>query len=130
MNRAFVVLPLAAVLVAAAWPASPAQRASTQAGVCEQMTSSRLMENPTLANAYADALRSGDQAEVARVQALFARIRSAHGCGGAVALPEPAPPDSAPPDAAPRLPPGHPPISPGQHPPVAAQFDGPGIVTI
>ncbi len=128
MNRAFVVLPLAAVLVAAAWPASPAQRASAP-GVCEQMTPSRLLENPTLASAYADALRSGDQAEVARVQALFERIRSAHGCGGAVAMPDSASPEPAP-DAAPRLPPGHPPISPGQHPPVAAQFDGPGIVTI
>lgn len=129
MNRAFVVLPLAAVLVAAAWPASPAQRASNP-GVCEQMTPSRLLENPTLAGAYADALKSGDQAEIARVQALFERIRSAHGCGGAVAMPDPAPSDSTPSESTPRLPPGHPPISPGQHPPVAAQFDGPGIVTI
>ncbi len=122
MNRALVVLPLAAVLVAAAWPASPAQQGAPRA-VCEQMTTPRLLENPGIAEEYANALRTGDADEIARVRAMFDEIRAAHGCSGAaVATPGDAP--------APRLPPGHPPIAPGEHPPVAATFEGPGVVTI
>ncbi len=120
MNRVLVVLPLAAVLVAAAVPASPRQASS--AGVCEQLTPSRLLENPALAEEYASALKSGDAGEIARVRAMFDQIRSAHGCSGPAALPDAAP--------APRLPPGHPPITPGEHPPVAVGFEGPGVVTI
>ena len=121
MNRVLVALPLAAVLVAAAWPASPAHDVS-QPDVCERMTPSRMLENPVLANAYAQALRSGDAGEVARVKALFEHIRSAHGCAGEVALPEAA--------LEPRLPPGHPPIAPGERPEGAMRFEGPGVVTI
>ncbi len=121
MNRALVVLPLAAVLVAAALPASSAQRSSSPA-VCDKLTPARILENPAIAEEYADALKSGDAAEIARVRAMFDQIRSAHGCSGPVATPEEAP--------APRLPPGHPPITPGEHPPVAVGFEGPGVVTI
>lgn len=132
MNRVLVALPLAAVLLAAVWPASEAQGAA--AGVCEQMTQARLLENPSLASAYADALRSGDAAEVARVREVFEQIRSAHGCGGEATLPEA--PEAAPalppghPPIAPRLPPGHPPIAPGERPEGALRFEGPGVVTI
>ncbi len=123
MDRALVVLPLAAVLVAAAWPASPAQKASSPPSVCDQLTPSRLLENPALAEQYAQALKSGDQEEIARVRGLFEEIRSAHGCSGPVAMPD-SPPAST-------LPPGHPPITPGDHPPVSIGFDdGPGVVTI
>lgn len=120
MNRALAVLPLAAVLVAAAWPASRAE--GTSPGVCDQLTPARLLESPALAGAWAEALRSGDAGEVARVQAMAERIRTAHGCAGDVALP------SAP--GAPRLPPGHPPIGPGERPDGPPSFEGPGVVTI
>ncbi len=122
MNRALVALPIVAVLVAAAWPSTRAQPASSPGGVCEQMTPSRLLENPALADAYAQALRSGDAAEVARVRAEFEQIRSAHGCAGEVTMPDAAP--------APRLPPGHPPIAPGQRPEGAVRFEERGVVTI
>ncbi len=121
MNRALVALPLVAVLVAAAWPSTRAAPAVSP-DLCEQMTPARLLEYPGLASAYAQALRSGDAAEVARVRAMFEQIRSAHGCGGEVALPEAAP--------EPRLPPGHPPIAPGERPPGSVRFEGPGVVTI
>jgi hypothetical protein len=121
MNRALVVLPLAAVLVAAALPASPAQQGASPM-VCDQLTPSRLLENPSLAEEYASALKSGDAAEIARVRAMFDQIRSAHGCSGPVAMPDTAPQS--------RLPPGHPPITPGEHPPVSVGFEGPGVVTI
>ncbi len=120
MNRALVVLPLAAVLIAAAWPASRAQQASPS--VCDQLTPSKLLENPALAEEYAGALKSGDAAEIARVRAMFDQIRSAHGCSGEVATPQAAP--------APRLPPGHPPVTPGEHPPVSVGFEAPSTVTI
>ncbi len=124
MNRALVVLPLAAVLVAAAWPASPSQGAARggASAVCEQLTAAKLLENPGLASEWAGALRSGDADEIARVKALFGQIRSAHGCGGDLALPDTAP--------APALPPGHPPVAPGERPPQDVTFEGPGVVTI
>ena len=132
MNRVLVTLPLAAVLLAAVWPASDAQGAGGD--VCEQMTPARLLEHPKLASAYAEALRSGDSGEVARVRAILREIRSAHGCVGEVALPSasgatPALPPGHPP-VAPRLPPGHPPIAPGERPEAAPRFEGPGVVTI
>jgi hypothetical protein len=125
MNRILVALPIAAVLVAAVWPASEAagaQGSHAASGVCEQMTPAKMLENPGLASEWAQALRSGDAGEIARVKALFGQIRSAHGCDGEVALPDGAP--------APRLPPGHPPITPGERPPTAMTFEGPGVVTI
>lgn len=121
MNRALVVLPLAAVLVAAALPASSAQQGSSPS-VCDELTPSRMLQNPSLAEEYAGALKSGDAADIARVRAMFERIRSAHGCSGPAATPDAAPQS--------RLPPGHPPITPGEHPPVSIGFEEPGVVTI
>ncbi len=121
MNRALVALPLVAVLVAAAWPTTRAEPAASPS-VCEQMTPARLLENPALADEYAQALRSGDASEVARVRAMFEQIRSAHGCTGDVALPDAAP--------VPRLPPGHPPIAPGERPEGSVRFEERGAVTI
>jgi hypothetical protein len=137
MNRVLAVLPLAAVLVAAAVPGQEAKGARASAGapaVCEQMTPARMLENPALASVWSQALRSGDAAEIARVQGLFGQIRSAHGCGGELALPSA--PDGAAqlppghPKISPRLPPGHPPIAPGERPAGAVRFEEPGIVTI
>ncbi len=128
MTRVLVALPLASVLVAAALPTADASGAKAKAtahaapALCEEMTGARMLENPTLASEWSEALRSGDAAEVARVKALFEHIRTAHGCGGEVARP-----DSPP---APRLPPGHPPIAPGERPPTSMTFEGPGVVTI
>ncbi len=90
--------------------------------MCEQLTPSKLLENPALAEEYAGALKSGDATEIARVRAMFDQIRSAHGCAGDAALPDAAP--------APRLPPGHPPVTPGEHPPVSIGFEAPSTVTI
>ena len=121
MNRALVALPLVAVLVAAAWPSTRAA-APASPSVCEQMTPARLLQNPALADEYAQALKSGDSGEVARVRAMFEQIRSAHGCSGEVAMPDAA--------RAPRLPPGHPPIAPGERPPGSVRFEERGVVTI
>jgi hypothetical protein len=129
MSRVLVALPLAAVLVAAAWPTADAagsKASRAEPGVCEQMTAQRMLENPALASQWSDALHSGDAAQVARVKALFEHIRSVHGCAGDLAMPDAAP-DAAP---APRLPPGHPPVTPGERPPTAMTFEGPGVVTI
>ena len=121
MYRALVALPLLAVVAAAAWPSARAEPAPAPA-VCEQMTPGRLLQNPVLADEYAQALRSGDSGEIARVRAMFDQIRSAHGCTGDAALPDAAP--------EPRLPPGHPPISPDQRPEGLVRFEERGIVTI
>jgi hypothetical protein len=137
MNRVLVALPLAAVLVAAAWPAADAAGAQAPQGapaVCEQMTPARMLENPALASEWSQALRSGDAAQIARMKALFGQIRSAHGCGGEVAIPS-APQSGAElppghPQVSPRLPPGHPPIAPGERPAGAMRFEEQGIVTI
>ncbi len=120
MNRALVALPLVAVLVAAVWPSARAEPPASS--VCEQMTPARLLQNPALADEYAQALRSGDADEVARVRAMFDQIRSAHGCSGDAAMPDEAP--------APRLPPGHPPIAPGERPGGSVRFEERGNVTI
>ncbi len=125
MSRVLIALPLASVLVAAALPtrdAAGSKGSRAESAVCEQMTAERMLENPSLASQWSDAVHSGDAAEVARVKALLEHIRTVHGCAGDIALP-----DSTP---APRLPPGHPPIAPGERPPTAMTFEGPGVVTI
>lgn len=126
MKRAALVLPIALVLVAVAWPLARAVDGET--GVCALMTPAKMLEHPALAHEYAMALRSGEPAEVERVAAILRDIRSAHGCEGEVALPV------LPPVAAPRLPPGHPPV--GRRAigdpwvPSAPLFEAPGTVTI
>jgi len=118
MKRAALAVPIAALLVAVAWPVAHGGRA--EGGVCALMTPARMLENPGLAQEYAEALRSGEASELARVEAILRHIRAVHGCEGEVALP-----------AAPTLPPGHPPIDGGRRTPARApSFEAPGIVTI
>ncbi len=77
------------------------------ADICAMMTPARLLSHPDLADAYAEALRTGDADEVGRIEDMMRRIRSAHGCRGDVALPSV-------PQGHPALPPGHPPLD-GHH---------------
>lgn len=119
MTRVVLALPVLAVLVAVGLPG--AEGRPEEPGVCDLMTPSKMLENPGIARQFAQALRSGDSSEIARVRALLSEIRAAHGCEGEVALP-PAP-------RAPALPPGHPPID-GRAPRVAPFVDAPAPVTI
>lgn len=125
MKRAVLALPIAAVLAGVAWPA--ARGVDAEPGVCALLSAAKLLEHPTLAEQYAQALRAQDAEEIGRVAELLREIRSAHGCEGELSLP------SAP-RAAPRLPPGHPPVGrpssgEGEHAP-RPLFEAPGTVTI
>jgi hypothetical protein len=120
MNRVLVAVPAVLALAAAGMPDAPGR--SAEPALCERMTPARMLENPDLASAYAQALRSGE-AEVARVRSLFEQIRTAHGCAGAVSLP------SAP-RVAPRLPPGHPPVLGRERAPRLPAPDAPATFTI
>jgi hypothetical protein len=125
MKRAVLALSIAAVTSAVAWPAARGLHAEN--GVCELMTPAKMLTNPRLASEYAEALRSGDADELARVQSLFKDIRAMHGCGGEVVLPASPRPDT-------RLPPGHPPIDgmPGTFhgAPRTPIFEAPATLTI
>ena len=124
MKHVVLALPVVAVLTAVALPGAPGH--SAEPGVCDQMTPSRMLENPGFAHAYAQALRSGDAGEVQRVVAMLREIRAAHGCDGEIALPTvPSAPQSAP-----ALPPGHPPIDVPHAPSSAPIIEAPGTVTI
>jgi hypothetical protein len=135
MKRAPLVLFAAALLVALALPVSQAIGAASglrEPALCRHMTPARMLENPALAEEWAAALRSAEPDEIARVRAMIAQIRAAHGCTGELALPAPA-------DAPGGLPPGHPPVGeralPRGHPPVpssprAPLFEPPDALTI
>lgn len=120
MKRAVLALPVVAVLAAVVVPA--ARSATGERDVCALMTPARMLEHPGLAHEYAQALRSGDATEVARVESMLREIRAVHGCEGEVAFP------AAP--GAPALPPGHPPVGSPRAPSVAPFIEAPGVVTI
>ena len=104
MRRVVLPLSIATAVAVLAWPSARRGDPGDAAGsVCALMTPAKLLENPGLAHAYAEALRSGDEDEVGRIRDLLHEIRSAHGCDGDVALPGAA-------SAHPGLPPGHPPV--------------------
>lgn len=111
---ALLALPLAAAVAVMTWPI--AQRGD--ADLCEIMTPARMLEDPELASEYAQALRSGDAGEVARVRSRIREIRALHGCEGEVALPSRAPE---------ALPPGHPPVGGDARP---SWFEEPGPLVI
>ena len=127
MKHVVLALPVVAVLTAVALPGAPGH--SAEPGVCDLMTPSKMLENPSLAHEYAQALRSGDVGEVHRVEAMLREIRSVHGCDGEVALPT-APPTTPQTEAAPALPPGHPPIDEPHVPSSTPIIEAPGTVTI
>lgn len=119
MKRVALVLPFVVIAVAVAWPAT--RDRSATAGLCDSMTPARMLEDPALAHDFAEALRSGDASEVARVRSLFEQIRAAHGCEAEVALPAP--------DAVKSLPPGHPPVD-GRRTPHPQLFEAPATLSI
>jgi hypothetical protein len=121
MKRAVLALPFLALALAIAWPAT--RDRSATAGLCDVMTPARMLEDPGLAHDFAQALRSGDASEVARVKTVFERIRAAHGCDGEVALPTRAP------EARPSLPPGHPPVD-DRRTPRPPLFEAPATLSI
>jgi hypothetical protein len=116
---ALFALPIAVALTAMVWPIARGDGD----GVCALMTPARMLENPDLASEYAQALRSGDADEVARVRSKLREIRAVHGCEGDVALPSRAP------EGAPALPPGHPPVG-DRAEPAGPMFDAPRTLSI
>ena len=128
MKRAVLAVFVLSVLAGVVWPVvRSAEAEPADEGLCGALSATRLLEQPALADLYAEALRSGDASEVGRFTRMLREIRSAHGCEGDLSLPDA-------PHAAPRLPPGHPPVghpSPregGREP--AARFEPPSTVTI
>jgi hypothetical protein len=133
MKRAALALSTVVLITALALLVSRSIGAASfhEPPICRHMTAASVLENPALAQEWAQALRSEPQA-VARVRALIAQIRAVHGCMEEL-LPAPAPrlppghPPVADPDAPPRLPPGHPPIPSS---PLGPLFDAPAVLTI
>jgi hypothetical protein len=135
MKHAPLVTFVLALGIAFAWPISQAVGAAATAAeppVCRDMTTARMLENPALAEEWAQALRSAEPTEIARMRALFAEIRAAHGCGSAPASHSPRHEGAV-------LPPGHPPVGDGAlppgHPPIpssprAPLFEAPAVLTI
>jgi len=135
MKRLPLALFTVALLVAVVWPLSTAIGASApghEPPVCREMTAAKMLDHPALAQEWADALRSAQPSQIARIQAIISEIRAAHGCGGdgsPVPAQEPGllPPGHPPIPGAGSLPPGHPPL--GATPPLPL-FEAPAIVTI
>jgi hypothetical protein len=140
MNRVPLALITLGLLLVTAWPVSQAIGAGDDAGtpesaLCQHMTPAKILEHPALAHEWAQALRSAQPDELARIQAILAEIRAAHGCKGEIAMPSPPTP---PPRSV--LPPGHPPIPadrqlPRGHPPIPSGpltplFEAPTVYTI
>src|SRR6266498_3130749 len=138
MKRAPLALFILGLILVTAWPLSQAIGAGApsvalESALCEHMTPAKMLEHPALAYEWAQALRSAQPDEIARVQAMLAEIRAAHGCKGEFAMPAPAPRGSA-------LPRGHPPIReerelPAGHPPIPSSpnapiFEPPAVYTI
>ncbi|HEX9399195.1 MAG TPA: hypothetical protein VF912_03705 [Anaeromyxobacter sp.] len=134
MKRVSLALFTLGLLLVTAWPVSQAIGAGAvapESALCQHMTPAKMLEHPALAHEWAQALRSSQPDEIARIEALLAEIRAAHGCKGEIAMPAPAPTESA-------LPPGHPPVReerqlPPGHPPIPSGvplFEAPAVYTI
>jgi hypothetical protein len=134
-----------ALLVALSWPPAAAHGAApadAEPGLCAQMTPEAILAAPQLAERWDRAVRSADPAEIARMHALAAEVRAAHGCDPASdgdGDPGAALPPGHPPIHADGLPPGHPPIDgnglPPGHPRIPAApslplFEAPAVLTI
>jgi hypothetical protein len=132
MRRLTLAVLSAAFAAALVVPVSHGIRAAVDRGdgLCDRMTPARMLENPALAEEWAQALRSSQPDEIARVRALLEDIRAAHGCAGELAGPEASglPPGHPPiPEAVPGLPPGHPSVPSS---PEMPSFAAPVVVTI
>ncbi len=129
MKRAALALSTVILVIAMAWPVSQtigAVAGSREPPFCRLMTPARMLEDPVLAEEWAQALRSAEPQAIAHVRALIAEIRAAHGCTDELTAPAPVlPPGHArDPDA---LPPGHPPIPSSPRTPL---FEAPAVLTI
>jgi hypothetical protein len=103
MKRLAISVASLALLVAVMSPVSHGVLASsTEPPICNEMTPSRILQNPALAHEYAEALGSGRDADVRKLDALIAQLRAVHGCGAGAGSK-----DGAPAGETPR---GHPPI--------------------
>jgi hypothetical protein len=103
------------------WNLAMERSCVTPAYVCENMTSAKLLQDPTLAGELSEALRAGKAYARDHLDALVGHMRDVYGCdGGAPHAPRSMEP-------AQRLPPGHPPI-PGA--PGSTMFEVPDAVTI
>ncbi len=120
MRTAAIALVSLAAAAAVGVPAS----GGDGAGVCEQMTAQRLLENPRFARRWGDAVRSGDPTAIDAMNRAVSRLRALHGCDGEA--PEAAPGEDDDPGQA--LPPGHPPVDGGD--PGSLIFEEPFTVTI
>jgi hypothetical protein len=139
MKRATLAVFTIALLAAMAWPVSRAiggiagDERPGPAALCEQITA-RMLEHPALAEEWAQAFRSSQPDEIARMRAILGELRAAHGCPGATARPRPErepgalPPGHPPIPGRDELPPGHPPVQ--SSPPRPALFQPPEVVTI
>lgn len=104
------------------WNVAMERSCVTPAYVCENMTSTKLLQDPALAGELSEALRAGKAYARDHLDALVGHMREVYGCDGTGA---PHAPRSM--EPAQRLPPGHPPI-PGAPP--SPMFDAPEAVTI
>lgn len=126
-----VALPVLAKLTAADpaceprslgdWHLAMRRACVTPAYVCENLTASKLLQDPEVARVFRQAITAGSPEALDRLDALVGHVRDRFGCGDA------GHPVSEPPDALPALPPGHPPIGGG---PGVPTFEGPGVLTI
>lgn len=104
------------------WNLAMERSCVTPAYVCENMTSAKLLQDPTLAGELSEALRAGKGYARDHLDALIGHMREVYGCETAG---EPRGPRSTEPSM--RLPPGHPPIPSAPASPI---FDAPDTVTI
>jgi hypothetical protein len=145
MKRAALALFTIVFITALVLPVSQAIGGASfhEPPICQHVTAARVLEDPALAQEWAQALRSAEPRTVDRVRALIAQIRAVHGCMDELLPPQPAPrlPPGHPPVADPdALPPGHPPIAdpdapPPGHPPIPSSpsgppFGAPAVLTI
>ncbi len=130
MTRAPLALLVVALVTIMAWPVSQAigeVSGVREPAVCRHITAARMLEEPALAEQWAEAVRSAEPEAIARVQALIADLRAVHGCAREPTMPAPRLPPGHPPIPAPGvLPPGHPPIPSSQVP----LFEPPAVLTI
>ncbi len=104
------------------WHVAMEQACLTPAYVCENMTSAKLLQDPSVAGELRDAMGAGQAGALEHLDALVGHMRDVYGCEGTS---DPHGVRRAGPD--PRLPPGHPPIptTPG-----SPMFEAPPTVTI
>jgi hypothetical protein len=100
------------------WHVAMQRSCLTPEYVCRNMTSSKLLEDPEVADELRRALEAGDTAAMGALESLVDGMRAEYGCAGGTRGPA---------RNGRRLPPGHPPLGPGDATPT---FDGPGGVDI